>query len=147
MANANNSICNFNIKIKHFFHFFSYNKTIIGGLLKGLVIALLGEKIKQLRQQRGMSLTELAEKANVSKSYLSTIERDIQKNPSIQFLEKIAEVFGISILDLIRDTDEETVQPLDQDWLDLIKEAMDAGIDKKTFKEFLDYQKWRHSQK
>ena len=111
------------------------------------MIALLGEKIKQLRKQRGMSLTELAEKANVSKSYLSTIERDIQKNPSIQFLEKIAEVFGISILDLIRDTDEETVQPLDQDWLDLIKEAMDAGIDKKTFKEFLDYQKWRHSQK
>ncbi|MGV3488345.1 MAG: helix-turn-helix domain-containing protein [Tuberibacillus sp.] len=106
---------------------------------------MLGKKIKQLRLQRGMSLSDLAERADVSKSYLSTIERDIQKNPSIQFLEKIADVFGISVLQLIKN-DEESTETLDQDWIDLIKEAMDSGIDKNAFKEFLDYQKWRSNQ-
>ena len=106
---------------------------------------MLGKKIKQLRLQRGMSLSDLAERADVSKSYLSTIERDIQKNPSIQFLEKIADVFGISVLQLIKN-DEENTETLDQDWIELIKEAMNSGIDKNSFKEFLEFQKWRSHQ-
>lgn len=106
---------------------------------------MLGKKIKQLRLQRGISLSDLAERADVSKSYLSTIERDIQKNPSIQFLEKIADVLGISVLQLIG-TEEKPVENLDQDWINLVKEAMNSGIDKSAFKEFLDYQKWRHKQ-
>ncbi|MDQ0858415.1 transcriptional regulator with XRE-family HTH domain [Bacillus sp. V2I10] len=43
---------------------------------------MIGERIKYLRQQKGYSLAELA---GVFKSYLSYIERDIQKNPSMQF--------------------------------------------------------------
>jgi XRE family transcriptional regulator, master regulator for biofilm formation len=106
---------------------------------------MLGKKIKQLRLQRGISLSDLAERADVSKSYLSTIERDIQKNPSIQFLEKIADVFGISVLQLIG-TEDNPAPSLDQGWIDIVKEAMNSGIDKETFKEFLDYQKWRSKQ-
>ncbi|MBD2798676.1 helix-turn-helix transcriptional regulator, partial [Xenorhabdus sp. 18] len=47
---------------------------------------MIGERIKRLRLQKGISLTELAEKAGVAKSYISSIERNLQKNPSIQFL-------------------------------------------------------------
>ncbi|MFC4617447.1 helix-turn-helix domain-containing protein [Camelliibacillus cellulosilyticus] len=103
---------------------------------------MIGKKIKQLRLQKGLSLTELAERAGVSKSYLSTIERDLQKNPSIQFLEKIADVLGVSVFQIMG-TSEHAAKALDQGWIDLIKEAMDSGIDKQSFKEFLDYQKWR----
>lgn len=49
---------------------------------------MIGKRVKQLRTERGLSLTELAEKAGVAKSYLSTIERDIQSNPSIHFSRK-----------------------------------------------------------
>ena len=51
---------------------------------------MIGERIKNLREQKGYSITQLAELANISKSYLSQIERNVQKNPSIDFLMKLA---------------------------------------------------------
>ncbi|GGH80974.1 XRE family transcriptional regulator of biofilm formation [Pullulanibacillus pueri] len=105
----------------------------------------IGKKIKQLRQEKRLSITELSEKAGVSKSYLSTIERNLQKNPSVQFLEKIAEVLGVSVLSLIH-SQEDPHEWLDPDWIELIEEAMDSGIDKQEFKEFLEFQRWKKSQ-
>ncbi|MCY9128792.1 transcriptional regulator SinR, partial [Bacillus spizizenii] len=48
---------------------------------------MIGQRIKQYRKEKGYSLSELAEKAGVAKSYLSSIERNLQTNPSIQLLE------------------------------------------------------------
>src|SRR5699024_11234163 len=45
-------------------------------LWKEGVWPLIGERIKKLRQEKNMSISELAEKANVAKSYLSSIERN-----------------------------------------------------------------------
>lgn len=56
---------------------------------------MIGKRIQQLRTEQGLSLTELAERAGVAKSYLSNIERDLQKNPSIQYLHKICFVLNI----------------------------------------------------
>jgi XRE family transcriptional regulator, master regulator for biofilm formation len=58
---------------------------------------MIGKRIQRLRIEKGLTLSELAENAGVSKSYLSTIERDVQKNPSVQFLEKIASVLNVKI--------------------------------------------------
>ncbi|MDF2716869.1 MAG: sinR, partial [Paenibacillus sp.] len=44
---------------------------------------MIGERIRVLRLGKGWSISELADKANVAKSYISSMERDIQKNPSI----------------------------------------------------------------
>ena len=49
-----------------------------------------------------MSLSELAERAGIAKSYLSSIERNIQSNPSIQFLEKISSVLDIPVNSLLQ---------------------------------------------
>lgn len=49
---------------------------------------MIGERVKKLREEKKMSMTELADKAGVAKSYLSSLERNLQTNPSIQFLEK-----------------------------------------------------------
>lgn len=106
---------------------------------------MIGEKIKQLRNSKGLSLTELSERAGVSKSYLSTIERNLQKNPSVQFLEKVAEVLGVSVLNLIHE-DDEAQDWLDPGWVKLIEEARKSGIDKQDFKEFLEFQRWRKNQ-
>ncbi|GAE95079.1 regulator [Gracilibacillus boraciitolerans JCM 21714] len=45
---------------------------------------MIGQKIQNLRKRKRMSLSEVAEQAGVAKSYLSSIERGLQSNPSIQ---------------------------------------------------------------
>lgn len=109
---------------------------------------MIGDYIKNLRQKKGFSLTELAEKAGVSKSYLSTIERNLQQNPSIQFLDKVSHVLGTSVESLIqqgaaKETSVYDDSFLDKDWIALVKEAMSSNIDKNEFKEFLEFQKWK----
>lgn len=106
---------------------------------------LIGEKIKQLRKEKKMSISELAEKANVAKSYLSSIERNIQSNPSIQFIEKISSVLGVSVNELIRE-DNYNIDELDDEWLEIVQEAMKSGVTKEQFKDFLEFNKWRNEQ-
>src|SRR5690625_47470 len=86
---------------------------------------LIGEKIKQLREEKKMSISELAERASVAKSYLSSIERNIQSNPSIQFIEKLSDVLEVSVHELIN---EEPLceTELDSEWLEIVQEAMES---------------------
>ncbi|MFE5321216.1 helix-turn-helix domain-containing protein [Paenibacillus sp. NPDC056579] len=99
---------------------------------------MIGKRVQQLRKQKGMSLTELAERAGVAKSYISSLERDIQKNPSIQFIEKIAAVLKVPMDTLLDHEDGIRKDPeLDQEWYDIIKEAMASGVDKQQFRKFL----------
>ncbi|TCT26496.1 transcriptional regulator [Melghiribacillus thermohalophilus] len=105
---------------------------------------MIGNKIKEVREKKNMSITELARRAGIAKSYLSSIERGIQKNPSIQKLEKIAEVLDIDIHLLINKSDEQVpAEGLDPEWIDLAREAMESGISKEQFKEFLEFSKWQ----
>ncbi|NGY85273.1 helix-turn-helix transcriptional regulator [Bacillus megaterium] len=48
---------------------------------------MIGDRIRTIRVQKRMTLSNLAEKANVTKSYLSNIERNISNNPTIEFVE------------------------------------------------------------
>lgn len=103
---------------------------------------MIGKRVQQLRQRKGLSISELAERAGVAKSYLSTIERDIQSNPSIQFLEKIAAVLNVPVDFFLHDDDQEKGQ-LDPEWSNLVREAMKSGVSKEQFREFLEFNKWR----
>ena len=108
---------------------------------------LIGEKIKQLRQEKNMSISELAEKAGVAKSYVSSMERNLQSNPSIQFIEKIGNVLGASVNEILRDDQAADIEEhLDGDWLKIVQEAMDSGVTKEQFKEYLAFNKWRKKQ-
>ena len=107
---------------------------------------MIGEKIKQLRQEKRMSISELAEKAGVAKSYLSSIERNLQSNPSIQFIEKISAVLGVSVNDLISEDSVDNTAELDNDWMRIVQEAMESGVSKDQFREYLEFNKWRQKQ-
>jgi transcriptional regulator with XRE-family HTH domain len=65
----------------------------------------IGERIKRFRGERGMSPSELAEKAGVAKSYLSALEHeDKSKNvrrPSANTLYRIASALGVAMSDLL----------------------------------------------
>ena len=93
---------------------------------------MLGAKIQKLRQARNLSLTQLAEKTEISKSYLSYIERNIQTNPSLEVLAKIAAALKVDIQTIISQEDpipaasSRKVQVLD--WSDFIKTALESGL-------------------
>ena len=61
----------------------------------------LGQKIRQLRAEKGLSLNGLAEEASISKAYLSQLENDVSKQPSAEILLKIASALGVTIADLL----------------------------------------------
>ncbi|MDE3272679.1 helix-turn-helix domain-containing protein [Pseudoalteromonas sp. G4] len=62
----------------------------------------LGEKLKQLRQEKGLSQPELATEAGIEQSYLSKLEND-KSLPSNDILRKILAAFQVSLADLISD--------------------------------------------
>ena len=102
---------------------------------------MIGDRVKRIRKEKKLSMTELAEKAGVAKSYLSSLERNIQVNPSVQFLEKIAKVLNVPLDALLHDTPE--INYLDEDWAELVKEAMNSGVSKDQFRDFIELNKWR----
>ncbi|MFD1674164.1 helix-turn-helix domain-containing protein [Alicyclobacillus fodiniaquatilis] len=106
---------------------------------------MIGAVLQSIRQERRMSLSEVAERAGIAKSYLSNIERDIQMNPSIQILNKICNVLGVSVPAVIAEANkvQEEVESLDQEWIDIVREAQRSGIDKEEFKKFMEFQVWR----
>ena len=62
------------------------------------------EKIKLVRQSKGLTQEEVAEKLNMSVSSYGDIERG-DSDVKLSKLEKIADLFGISINDLFNLTD------------------------------------------
>lgn len=105
---------------------------------------MIGERVKLLRKEKKMSLSELAEQAGVAKSYLSSLERNLQTNPSIQFLEKVAAVLNVPVDHLIHE--QPNKEELDSEWMKIVQEAMNSGVSKDQFREFLAFNKWRIDQ-
>ncbi len=62
----------------------------------------LGEKIKALRLQNQMTLTELSQKAKVSTGVLSQIERGLSA-PTVTTLDKISTTLGVTMSELFSD--------------------------------------------
>ncbi|WP_462411171.1 helix-turn-helix domain-containing protein [Neobacillus sp. Marseille-QA0830] len=111
---------------------------------------MIGERIKRLREHKGFSITELATLANVSKSYLSYIERNLNKNPSIHFLMKVAKPLDVSIEYLLTgiegvepQTDMQDKELLDREWKGIIEQAIVDGINKEDFREYINYIKFK----
>ncbi|MGF9965388.1 helix-turn-helix domain-containing protein [Bacillus rhizoplanae] len=110
---------------------------------------MIGKNIYQFRKNRGLTLSELAERARISKSYLSNIERNINQNPSIQVMEKIALVLEADLNTLLETkTNVETKQQIEREWIDFVYELKKAGIDKEKLREYkilIDFIKWQNS--
>lgn len=61
----------------------------------------IGDRVRQFRDERGLSLSQLAERAKISKSYISAIEHGEAPRPSGQTLYAIAEALGVTMSDLL----------------------------------------------
>lgn len=59
-----------------------------------------GERIRFLRENAGMGLTQLANASSISKAYLSLMENGKKNDPSPQVVARIAQALGVAIVDL-----------------------------------------------
>ncbi len=92
----------------------------------------LGEKIKQLRQEKDLSLEKLAQNIDIAKSILWKYEKN-QTSPSSEIIKRIAVFFNVSTDYLLFDTTE--------------KENITAISDKKLLKQFEEVDKMETSDK
>lgn len=81
----------------------------------------LGANIKKFRKARGYTQIELANRANISRSYLADVERD-RYNPSVDTLTNLAKALGINpsiLLGLASDINVELTERLKMILMDL----------------------------
>lgn len=64
----------------------------------------IGSRLARLRQQGGLTLTEAAQKAGISPSFLSAIERN-QANPSVATFQKLAHLYKTNVLSFFGNED------------------------------------------
>jgi transcriptional regulator with XRE-family HTH domain len=70
----------------------------------------LGEKIRQMRKQKGYTLEKLGELTESSKSYIWELENKNPPRPSADKVAKIAAVLGVTA-DYLVDTRESSPEP------------------------------------
>ena len=66
----------------------------------------LGEKIKELRNKQGLTQEELADRAELSKGFISQLERDMT-SPSIATLEDLLQCLGTTLGEFFMEEQEE----------------------------------------
>ncbi len=62
------------------------------------------EVLREVRQEKGLSQEELADRAGLHRTYISQVERGL-KSPSLRSLEQIAQGLGLPASALIRRTE------------------------------------------
>lgn len=67
----------------------------------------IGKRLKSLRVKNDLTLEELASRTELSKGFLSQLERNLT-SPSISTLQDITEVLGISLQNFFREEDLES---------------------------------------
>jgi transcriptional regulator with XRE-family HTH domain len=64
--------------------------------MKKIILIKFGKKVREERLKRGLSQEQLAEKANVHRTYIGMVER-AEKNITLENIEKIANALNINI--------------------------------------------------
>jgi len=94
----------------------------------------IGSALRRLRLQRGLTLRQLSESSRVSLPYLSEVERG-RKEVSSEILSTICVVLGLSVSDLLRETDVEFGR-VDGAVLDIRTRIQEHALEEHTLDEF-----------
>ncbi|NPV72890.1 MAG: helix-turn-helix transcriptional regulator [Pelotomaculum sp.] len=61
-------------------------------------------RLKEIREAKGLTQIELARRANLTQPFISELENGVKSNPSYQALQKLATALGISVSELLGET-------------------------------------------
>ena len=79
----------------------------------------IGEKLRQLRLQRGLTQEELADRCELSKGFISQVERNLA-SPSIATLTDLLECLGSSLPAFFNEKQEQKVVCAPQDMFEKV---------------------------
>jgi transcriptional regulator with XRE-family HTH domain len=65
------------------------------------ILVYFGQKVREIRKEKGLSQEELAHKADLHRTYIGMIER-AEKNITLINIEKIANALEVNINNLIK---------------------------------------------
>ena len=60
-----------------------------------------GKHLRALREERGWSQEEFADRAGLHRTYVSAVERGV-RNPTLSVLERLAKALGVSMAELVQ---------------------------------------------
>lgn len=60
-----------------------------------------GERVREIRQSRSLSQEALADRADLDRTYISSVERG-RRNISLRNIEAIADALGVGLADLLK---------------------------------------------
>lgn len=63
---------------------------------------MFGKNIKLIRESKNIGVNELSRLSGVNASYISALERDEKKNPSVTILEKLANALEVNIDEIMK---------------------------------------------
>jgi len=101
----------------------------------------LGEYIKELRAAEGSTQQEVADRADISRSYVTHLEAGTRSTASIDVLKSLSQAFGIDVLELLMrvgylESNEpmpiDDASPLERKLLDVIRSIPTARIREST---------------
>lgn len=69
---------------------------------KDIKLVQLGQRIRDIRVQKEMTQSEVAERCDVASNYIAMLERG-ERNPTYLTLLKIAQGCGVSVCELVRE--------------------------------------------
>ena len=70
--------------------------------IKRETLVKFGKKVREVRQELGISQEELAGRAGIHRTYIGMVER-AEKNITLLNIEKIAKALGTTLRELFRD--------------------------------------------
>ncbi len=77
----------------------------------------IGEKLKDLRCRNGLTQEELADRAELSKGFISQLERDIT-SPSISTLQDLLQCLGSSLSEFFQDDEDDQIVFSEEDYFE-----------------------------
>ncbi len=87
----------------------------------------IGEKIKRLRLENGLTQEELANRCELSKGFISQVERDMT-SPSIASLVDILESLGTNLNEFFSENEDEKIVFTPEDAFENIDEELGYGL-------------------
>ncbi|MDO5725869.1 MAG: XRE family transcriptional regulator [Tissierellia bacterium] len=88
----------------------------------------LGEKIKNLRMEQGLTQEELAERCELTKGFISQIERNLS-SPSVTSLQDILEALGTDLAEFFSKNHSQKIVFSPEDFFENINSELDYKIE------------------
>ncbi|MCL2719405.1 MAG: cupin domain-containing protein [Lachnospiraceae bacterium] len=88
----------------------------------------IGSKLKELRMQKGLTQEELADRSELSKGFISLLERNLT-SPSITTLVDLLQCLGTDLKDFFTETAEEQIAFSEADYFEKIDSELGNKIE------------------